>query len=396
MIGLERAANLLVEVTGARPGTRSDSLAKPLPHHLIKFDIQKFNHLIGLQMDNKAAGNYLQRLGFKNMSKDKWEVPALRLDIQDDQDLAEEIIRLFGYNKLQSQAPHIALRPSESDDLLLFKSKFRKILAGLGLDEVYNYSFISDQDAKNLVFDNEKIELKNPISQEFQWLRPSLASGLMKNIEHNSKFFDKIRIFETGRTFFIDNNKKVSESNVLGIALAAKDKEIFFELKGLVDQLFKSLGLADYLMIETGNGNLKIKSNNLSFAYLGQSNQKLKGWQISLFEVDLDQLLQLVIEEKDYQPLSKYPSIMRDISILVADSVRIGEVIKAIQESNLHLIQDVDLVDEYIGKGWEGLQSLTLRIIFQAQDRTLTTAEVDKEMKKVVAMLQNKFKAQIR
>ena len=120
MIGLERAANLLVEVTGARPGTRSDSLAKPLPHHLIKFDIQKFNHLIGLQMDNKAAGNYLQRLGFKNMSKDKWEVPALRLDIQDDQDLAEEIIRLFGYNKLQSQAPHIALRPSESDDLLLF------------------------------------------------------------------------------------------------------------------------------------------------------------------------------------------------------------------------------------------------------------------------------------
>ena len=411
VMGLDRAAGLLKEITRAKVGERSDSLTKPLPRHVLKFDIQEFNRFIGMEMEGKTAADYLERLGFKKLQGGKWEVPTLRSDIKNHQDLVEEVVRLFGYNKLKPRAPHVTLQPSESDEALLFKDKIRKILSGFGLNEVYNHSFMSEKDARKFVFDNEIIELENPISGEFQHLRPSLIPNFLKNINHNSKFFNEVRIFEIGR-IFIKAERKLSELDILGIALASKKGETFFELKGLIDQLLKALGLVDFVMVKPQKDNwirdftknyiekntlLEIKSGgNTGFAYLGQAQGKFKDWKVSLFEVDVGQILQLVREEKEYEPLSKYPSVMRDISLLVNVSVRIGDLIQEIQRINLHLIRDVDLVDEYRDAKWDTRQSITLRIVFQSEERTLTNKEVDREMKKVVSVLENKFGARVR
>ncbi len=244
------------------------------------------------------------------------------------------------------------------------------------------------------------------------------------------RFFDEVKFFEIGKVFCRDakqrisaNAENISEKLKLGIALASKNNppfahsgggggKIFFELKGVIEQLFKKIGLVDFSMNpvrsqtplvsvdaqahRTSNGvkesksglELEIESENKiigSISYLNNNG--------ALAEIDLESLLKLVVEEHEYRPLPKYPSIMRDISILAEPRARVGEITQAIQEVDLKYIEDVDLIDEY---ELENKRSLTFRIIFQAEDRTLIDDEVNKKMDEISETLKNKFKAVIR
>jgi phenylalanyl-tRNA synthetase beta chain len=286
------------------------------------------------------------------------------------------------------------LTPSGFEDLIVIKDKIRKILLGLGLSEVYNYSFIAQAD-------DEAIELENPLSGQFKYLRSSLAPYLIKNASSNFRFFDEVKIFEIGKAF---NRQDGLENLKLGIVFASKNKksEMFFELKGIIERLFKKIGLVDYLMPESDLSRdylisgevLDIKSGGKIIGYLGRLNQELIGNQEGvLAEINLETLLNLAVEEREYRPLPKYPSIMRDISVLVAPTARVGEIMQAIQESDLEYIDDVDLMDEY---DYAKKRSLTFRIVFQAEDRTLTDNEINDKMGKIIKILKTKFKAEIR
>ncbi|HDH31703.1 MAG TPA: hypothetical protein ENH26_02945, partial [Candidatus Wolfebacteria bacterium] len=198
-----------------------------------------------------------------------------------------------------------------------------------------------------------------------------------------------IKIFEIGKTFF-KNKNEVNEKSMLGIAIGSKNKETFFELKGVIEELFKRIGLVDYLIFEE-KGILLIKSNNKKIGYLKKEEA---GKRFSAFaEINLEELLNLIEGEREYSPLSKHPSIMRDISVLVSRKIRIGDMIRIIQISDFKNIRDVDLIDEY---DFPDKKSFTFRIIFQADNKTLTDNEVDKEMKKITSILQRKFNAEIR
>lgn len=418
VIGLNRASQLLAKVSGAKAGQIVDVNFTKSRKKIIKFNLEKFNQFIGLNLDVKTARLYLERLGFKINQNQKLkaensflvEAPLLRQDIELFEDLAEEVIRLHGYNRLKSRPPHIHLHLSGFEDQIVLKDKIRKVLTAAGLSEVSNYTFVGETD---LVFGKnwkDKIfELENPISNQFKYLRPSLAPHLLKNIEGNFRFFDEVKIFEIGKTFFRDNNNKLNEKLILGIALASKnnkqarlpDGQVFFELKGVIKEFFGKIGLVDYLMPEMVDGDnylqsnevLKIESDGVVIGYLGGVNKSFVKGDAAVAEIDLDALLKLVVEEHEYQPLPKYPSMMRDISILVEPSVRVGEIMQAIQEVDLKYIEDVDLIDEYDAAS---KRSLTFRVIFQAQDRTLTNKEINQEIEKIVKILKNKFRVQIR
>ncbi len=411
-IGLSRVAQLLSEIAGAKAGQIIDvNFIKPRKR-IIKFDLDKFNKFIGLNLDIKSCQKYLELLGFKisrpssivrNSSSFLVEAPAVRCDIEVFEDLAEEVIRLYGYNRLKSLPPHIHLVPSGFEDQIVLKDKTRKILIGVGLNEVSNYAFIGEADlafGKN--WKNEVIELANPISNQFNYLRPSLAVGLLKNVESNFRFFDEVKIFEIGKVFFKREKNKLAEKLILGIAVASKNKkQAFFELKGIIKEFFGKIGLADYLMPEMDKGDnflqpgeiLKIESGKAVIGYLGGVNKNFVKGYAALAEIDLGELLELVSEEREYRPLPKYPSVMRDVSILVDSTERVGEIAQAIQEADLNYIEDVDLIDEY---EFESKRSLTFRIIFQAENRTLTDKEVNREMEKVVKILKSRFGAEIR
>ncbi len=398
ILGINRAAELLKEILGAQAGQLIDANYTKPDKKIIKFDPNRFKKLIGLDLDVKTCQKYFERLGFKvkaPASQLLVEVPSLRVDIVEFEDLAEEVIRLYGYNKLKSVPPKIHLHPSGFEDQIVLKDKIRKILTGFGLSEVSNYSFIGEDDVESK---SDLVELENPTSVQFKYLRPSLAFNLIKNINSNFRFFDEIKIFEIGKVF-----TKKEEKLFLGIALASKkNKHLFFELKGVIEQFFKKIGLVNYLMPALTEVAayfipqevLKIEADNVSLGYIGRLDKNLTaGFEGVLAEIDLENLLKLVEEEHEYRPLPKYPSVMRDISILVEPIIKVGGIIQTIQESDLKYIEDVDLIDEY---ELELKRSLTFRIVFQAEDRTLTDKEVNSEMEKIISILKDKFRAHIR
>ncbi len=407
-LGLDRAAQLLEEIVGANGGAIIDIYPRKPRKKIVGLNIIWLNKFIGRDFTVIEAKSYLERLGFKiipakgeksfinKKASDFFvEVPILRQDIESQEDLAEEIMRLYGYNNLPSTAPHIYLKPLGSDgsENTIFKNKVRRVLASMGVDEILSYSFISEDEGKNFGA-SDLVELTNPVSKEFYYLRPSLESGLIKSVLNNFRFFDAVRVFEIGNVFSVENGS-VFEKSVLGAVFASKTKETFFELKGVIDRFLKSIGIVDYLFApENSKDELKIEINGKTIGRLVKINDKN---HISLMEMNLSDLFSAAVEENEYQPLSKFPSIMRDLSIAVDKEKRVGEIMSVIAQNNLKFISDVDLIDEYESKDiGENKRSLTFRIVFQAKDRTLTDEEVNKMVEKIINELKNKFKAEIR
>lgn len=381
--GIKRAATLLKEICGAKVGDWVDvGEVKSGKWKVIKFDSARFNKLTGLNLSPADCVKYLKNLGFAVKGK-MVAVPPERMDISIFEDLTEEIVNIYGYDKLPSTVPHVRLAPSGMEDQITLKDSVRGILTGFGLSEVYNYSFTNRQQALEVakILDIKPIALRNPISSDFQYLRQSLGSHLLNNLKDNLRFYDEVRIFEIGKVF-PEEGKEVLN---LGIALASKKGGVFLELKGLVDSLLKGVGLTDFDTVPHLDG-LQVESGHYVIGII--SGQ--------VAELDLDKLAQLVSEEKEYRPLPKYPSVMRDISIIVGDDARVGDVQDLIENAS-HILEDVDLLDWYEdAKLGPNRKSLTFRLVFQAEDRTLTDEEVGKEMEKIVSGLEEKFGAEIR
>ncbi len=412
-IGLERATSLLKREMRASAGAVFDSLRKPLVPRTVLFDSERFRKLTGIALSFREAVEYLSRLGFVHKGQRSgtvsvFEIPLVRQDIEDTADLAEELIRLVGYEQLVAIPPRVALEPAETDESILVKTKVRGMFAGLGFDELYSRSLVSSSDLQSIGADHGVVELENPLSSDFQYLRPSLAPNLLRAAEGNGRFFNSVAVFEIGRVF-AKTAGALSERTCVSAVSARKSGESFFFLKGVTERFLRGMGITDY-HFSLDIGSLKpvfpvghiipetlvwIVSERRPIGYLGDVRVE-RGWRTALIEIDLDALASLSAGEREYAPLPKYPAMMRDVSIFVSSNVRIGDIIEAIQQSNHSLIQDVDLIDEYAGKEWADEQSITLRIVFQAKNRTLTTEEVDREMQRITALLSERFHAKTR
>ncbi|KKL75388.1 hypothetical protein LCGC14_2055370, partial [marine sediment metagenome] len=245
---------------------------------------------------------------------------------------------------------------------------------------VYNTSFVGSGDTS-------LVELANPISEEKRYLRGNLAYSLLENIRENLKYYDEVLLFEVGHVF-----SKKEEYRMLGIAIGTTQNDYFFELKGVVTSLLQGLGLTDFdFMVQEDDGAaVTVRVDGKHIGELRRLDDRR-----SIVELHMDVLREVVSGELSYEPFPKYPAVMRDISFLVPPQARIGDIVQAMQLVNEHLIQDIDLVDEYTGADADR-QSITVRIRFRADDHTLNTAEVDVEMERVVVLLQNSFGAEIR
>lgn len=418
-LGAIRAKMLLQEIMGMTQKGVIDIYPKKQPKQMVKFDLAACNRFLGTRFDAKTVRTYFELLGFVVSPIDKKTpvstgiffvtVPPLRTDIEHPHDLYEEMVRLHGFGNLQSAAPHIHLVPSGFEDDITLKDTLRTVLTSLGLDEVYNHSFVGehfgvhDKDIRD-----ELVALENPISSEYAFMRPTLAAGLYDNVVSNSRYFDSVGAFEIGRVF-ARYNKNVKENNMLGIVLASKGSEQFFELKGLLHELFDRIGLPGVVMREDGEREprfagpyisehemLYIESEGEHVGYMARMKGLPAKWHGSIVELDMALLTKLVVAEHEYLPLPKYPSIVRDISVLVSVNERVGDIMQTIQQAYVDHIEDVDLIDEYENPALDGKRSLTFRIVFQAGDRTLTDTEVNKEMESVVTILHKTFSAEIR
>lgn len=401
-VGMRRAAELLKEICGARVGELTDVNHKRLPKILLKFDIEKFNLITNLDLKERVALDYLKRAGFKIKGK-LVEAPPFRNDISIHEDLVEEVVNLYGYEKLSDRAPAFPLIPAAKEDAVILKENVREFLRGFGLSEVYNHSFVSRKDLTNYADPKwwGAVSLLNPISADFQYLRPNLALNLFKNLEDNLRFYNSVNLFEIGKVFS-EKGGRLEEKLTLGIGLSIKKGPTpIFELKGVVDGLLGALGLTDYFFRDLNweqkildeEASLRIESDHRVVGYLGVSKNDRN---TVIAELNLEKLLELVQGEKEFRPLPKFPSVLRDLSIIVDAYQKVGPIQDLI-ENGSHLLEDVDLIDWYEDiKLGRDKKSLTFRLVFQARDRTLTDAEVGKEMEKIIASLQEKFDAETR
>jgi len=411
---VNRASFLISEITGAKIAKGLvDFYPQKVSQKKIKFDPERTNSLLGIEIPTKKQIKILKNLGFEiKERKRKLEVsvPTFRQDVLNEEDLVEEVGRIFGFDKIKPCFPKTILTfPKENLDLF-WENFIKDNLKEMGFSETQNYSFLSLELAKKLGFTfKDLIEIKNPVSLEFQFLRPSLICGLLKNIKENQKRFEKIKIFEFGKIFKKEKNKKIERKMVAGAVFGNK----FFELKGVLDTLFSRMGISDFwfdfykptpeeskrsLWHLKKSSEVKIGEDEIGF--LGEISQKVlfeleieKG--VTAFEIDFEKLSKLATEEKEFEKISPYPAILRDISVLVPEQVLVEDVLKKIQESGGEVIEDVDLIDIF-EKEQEGQKSLTFRIVFRAKDRVLEPKEVEKIFQKIVKNLEKKPTWQVR
>jgi len=375
--GIDLAAYLIQSIAGGRVLTgRVDVYPAKRKPQKIRLDLNKARSLLGAEISEKETADILKQLGFtvKVSKKDVWEitVPTERLDVNIPEDLIEEIGRVYGLAKISSQLPLAALIPPRFSEDVVYRNQVSDILTHLGFSEVYNYSFVSD---------GGSAELLNPLSQEQRYLRPNLAANLLKNIDSNKRYFKEIALFEIGRVFKREKDG-VIERKKLGAAIWPVD---FYRLKGVIEALLNKLRISDIWFDDAFDED----ENGLRRAEVKVGNDLL-GWVgAGVFELDFEKLAELATEERIYLPPSKYPAMIRDISVLVEPGTKVGEALNLIDAAGGPLVRDVDLFDLYEGdKIADGKKSFAFHIIFQSDDRTLTDKEVNKLQDKIIKALE--------
>ncbi len=411
---IDRLAQLIQELAGGDilKGKAEQRISKA-EKILIPIKWENWEKFLGWSIKKKEVIHYLSLLGFSIQERKDYfliSLPPFRNDIKIKEDVMGEVARLYGIDKIDSILPQEILVLSLQNEFWEFRKKIKDWVKGYSLEEVYNYSFISEKDKDILPnkWQQKLIEIQNPTSALTKYLRPTLLINFLKNINYNFSFADKIRFFEIGKTYLKDN-KNLKEYFVFSGVLAQKEKSddssIFYQAKGIIEDLFNRFGIdrdnysfkslegTEYsLLLEQGAAIYKNK--NLIGAMGNPQKDILKKYDCEgksvFWEIKLLPLLEIIKGEREFQSLPKYPAIIRDISFIIAQNVLVDEILSVIQNVSPVNLEDVDLFDIYAGKNLlSGTKSLSFHLTFRADDYTLKNKEVDKEMEKIYKVLRS-------
>ena len=423
LLAITRASQMVQDVCGGKiaKGTVDVYPQKILPGK-IKLDLNQVEKVLGLKIAKKEIIEILKRLELEILETKEnnllVKIPTFRRDLSIPEDLIEEIGRIYGFGRIPAKVPYVLAAPPEKNLEVFWEERCKDIMKEAGFSEVYNYSFISEKDIKNCYFAQRNlIEVKNPISIEQKYLRPSLIPGLLNNLKKNLKNFSDIRIFELGKIY---RDSKVLEKRSLTGALieSGSNSESFFRLKGVIDLLFEKLGISDIwydefeatpedseLSIWKPGARAEIKSGDLEIGFLGEIHPKVLeelgiSNEVVVFDFDFEKLQELCSEEHEYQPISKFPAAVRDLAVLIPREVKVVQVLNVINNAGGYLVRDVDLFDVYEGSGIsnvsEDKKNLAFHIIYQAEDRTLNKEEISNLHQKIINALEKNPSWEIR
>ncbi len=425
-----RAIEILTHITDAKLDGIVEQYPAPVKAWTIKLDLNYANSLLGENVPVKVSQEILTSLGFevkkagKNLSV---TVPTFRLDVQTQEDLIEEIGRIYGYEKIVPTAQLVSIKPPVINEQRIFVRKVKNVLVGQGFSEVYNYAFYSQKDSENAKLKAFKhFELEAPGNLEQTILRVSLIPNLLKNISENLKFTKELHLFEIGKVFLPSKNVLPNEKNMLcGLVVLEKkpakkeqqsnlQQTSFFQTKSLINDLLLQLGIMNqnYVSFEDGfeqisksfchegrAAEIKLAGSDQPIGCLGEINPLvLADFDISsrlaFFEFDLELLQNVSANENEFRAIPKFPNVMRDLAMIVSNGQRVDDILKVIQEEGGDLIADVDLFD--IFDFADGTSSYAFHLMLNGGDRTLNSEEVDVIIKKIISKLESQLKVQIR
>ena len=390
----------------------------------IIFDCELVKKYLGLDMNRSEISSIFKRYDFNvsalGENSLKVEVPFYRHDLSIAEDLVEEIARVYGYNNISSNIPHIKCNPINTDyeEISLIKHK----MASYGLYETKQYSMGDSSIFKRFGIDEEKfIKVVNPLTSEMDVLRPTALASLLNNVIYNQNHRHKNgALFEVGNIFYKDKEKFVEEKHLSAVMfglyqekLWTKDARVydFFDMSGVVEELLiKDLKCSDYNLIAKEN-NLFVPTISAEIVIFGEKIGiigKLHPKILEIFDINTDvyyldidirKTLKLIKERAEklkLKDIGKYPAVFRDLALVCDNNIEFSKVIKAINKFS-DIIQNVEVVDRYVGEQVEeGKQSIAISITYYDINKTLKEDEINSVESSLLEMLKNKFSINLR
>ncbi len=418
---IERATALIIALCGGRVGPIVEVLSNAdLPKNAgVNLRKSQIKRILGIELDEQFVSETFTNLGMQcNYQEKQWNTvpPSHRFDLNIEVDLIEELARIYSYDAIPVSAPSNKLKMRVANERHETIKRIREVLVNHDYHEVITYSFVDPKLNKLLNHNDNNLLLANPIAPELSEMRTSLSAGLISTLQYNIKRqIERIRIFETGLVF---NNKDdlQQEPHVAALIYGNINEKQwdkrsissdFYDFKCDVETIVYSMFNADDVEMKLSSSNILhpgqavdvfVKGNNAG--YFGRLHPKLCAQydlsdNIYLFEFNIKNIIKQ--EKTRYQPISKYPSVKRDISIVIDEKILFDDVLKCARNECTDLLTNLELFDVYQGEGIEkGKKSLALGLTFQATSSTLKDLEVEAIMKKVMAGLNNNFGAKLR
>ncbi|MGD0649884.1 MAG: phenylalanine--tRNA ligase subunit beta [Verrucomicrobiia bacterium] len=407
-----RAAALIQQLAGGQIARGIiDSLAKPIEKRRVKCRFAQVNRLLGIEVPPETLKKIFTGLSLAVVSSDGQacavEVPTFRVDLEREADLIEEVCRIYGVEKIPAKMQPAAAAVSGFDGNWDALSRVRQVLTALGFDEAMNQTLVGYKDSLSLAIllsgfygaanqiqvSESDLKLQNPLSADQHALRLSLIPGLLANLRTNvSRHQFDVKLFEIGRVFAAGGK----ESLHLGLAVtgrrnphawetgAREAKLDYFDLKGTLEELGRQLALP-------------FEAVEIREVPAAQAKKLDLRDAVFVAEMELEPLLAAACAEKQFRELPKFPAVVRDMALVLDESVQHRDVLAAIEKNPNKSLERVELFDIFRGGSIPmGRKSMAYSLMFRAADRTLTDAEVNEAHEKIKRQLQQALKCEIR
>ena len=431
-MAIERACKLLEEyANGEIVGNIAKFDKTDLSNRKIDITFKKINDVLGMDIPKKAVLDVFRRLGFDviiNGQLSKFDetneelekndvitvsVPRRRGDISIQEDLIEEVGRIYGVDNIVGRLPEMPMKAGSYDKVT---RGIRNKLVDLGLNETLSYILVNDKEAKMFTKDDTQlVSLLDPMTEERNTLRHSIIPSLLKIYEYNKSRSNKdVSIFEIGKAFYksgevYGENSKVAALMTGDFFLGVDNKKQvdFYIIKGIVEELLEYLGYgARYSFVIKENQmpeelhpgqSALISVNNDIIGLIGRVHPSIEKEDIYVFEIDLDKLLNKKVGKMKYKEISKFPVVKKDLAVVANKDITSEEIAGIIKKAGGSVLSKIDVFDVYTGKGIdEDKKSIAYSLTFEKMDRTLTDEEINSSLDKIIETLSKKIGAELR
>ena len=431
---LERAVQLICELAGAQAADGVDLYPGKKELLQLELRVQRVNSLLGTDLSSEQIAACLRGIEFAVAGESevlRVTAPAFRVDIEREADLIEEVARVVGYNEIPVTLPKMAMDCPQPEPLRQLRKKIAATMTGLGFYEAVNYSFVAKKhnDWLNLAADDprrQQVELLNPLSEDQAVLRTMLLPGLLDNVRRNISFQQTdVRLFEIGKVFAFTapGQQPVERHQLCAVISGSRHPEAsplyfssqesdLFDLKGAVQALLRELRLEVAVSFAAAEGQaesytepgcaLRIMAGNEQLGLISKVPAAVARafgikQDVYFLELKLEPLNDLPAAAKSFSSLPRYPSVRRDIALLVPEQIPAGDLLQDILDHKMQDVVYADIFDVYSGKPIaDGMKSVALTVTYRSAEGTLDDETVNGFHEKIVSSLISRFGGQYR
>lgn len=404
MLGAGEVVGGVIDIHGDLPKKRE-----------LKLRVDKINEFLGADISKEFMVDTLRKLDFE-VDTDTMTIkaPTYRADVEAEADIAEEIVRIYGYNKIESTLMSGNITSGGKNARQSFSDSVKRILTAQGMYEILTYSFTNPNifDRLRIAADSplrNVVTITNPLGEENSIMRTTTISSMLEIMEKNYKQRNTgASLFEIGKVYIPEEGKQLPNEREV-VTLGMYGKVDFYTIKGMVEGILDASGIESYKFAPQKenptyhpgrcadvfiNGKLAGRVGQVHPAVASNYNMDAECY---VAELDFERLFAAANHKQTYKKLPKYPSVSRDIAILVDDSVLSGDIVETIKRAGGKLLDHVEFFDAYKGAQIpQGKKSMAYSAVLRADDRTLTDEEVTKVMDKILKSLKNNLGAELR